>query len=64
MHQYQSELPVTGRSGAVLRKPVIRERWELSNDDVILLDKLGRVCFFIKVNVIQKFSLKKNSNKN
>lgn len=45
LHQYQSELPVTGRSGAVLRKPVLRERWELSNDDVILLDKIGRGNF-------------------
>lgn len=43
MHQYQSETPVTGRSGAILKKPVLRERWELSNDDVILLDKIGRV---------------------
>lgn len=48
LHQYQSELPVTGRSGAVLRKPVLRERWELSNDDVILLDKIGRVRWILK----------------
>lgn len=45
MHQHLSELPVTGRSGAVLKKPVHRERWELSNDDVILLDKIGRVSY-------------------
>jgi tyrosine-protein kinase Fer len=43
LHQYQSELPVTSRSGAILKKPVLRERWELSNDDVMLLDKIGRV---------------------
>lgn len=43
MHQHLSELPVTGRSGAVLKRPVTREVWELSNDDVILLDKIGRV---------------------
>jgi tyrosine-protein kinase Fer len=43
LHQYQSGLPVTGRSGAVLRKPILRERWELNNDDVVLLDKIGRV---------------------
>lgn len=43
LHQYQSETPVTSRSGAILKKPVLRERWELSNDDVILLDKIGRV---------------------
>lgn len=34
---------MTSRSGAILKKPVFRERWELSNDDVILLDKIGRV---------------------
>ncbi|XP_037027002.1 tyrosine-protein kinase Fer isoform X2 [Bradysia coprophila] len=45
MHQHQSEAPVTGRSGAVLKKPVLRERWELSNDDVILQDKIGRGNF-------------------
>lgn len=43
MHQHLSELPVTSRSGAVLKRPVTREVWELSNDDVILLDKIGRV---------------------
>lgn len=46
LHQYQSELPVTGRSGAILKKPVPRERWELSNDDVILQDKIGKVLLF------------------
>lgn len=49
IHQYQSELPVTGRSGAVLRKPVLRERWELSNDDVDLISKIGRVSCVPKV---------------
>lgn len=43
IHQHLSELPVTGRSGAVLKRPVTREVWEMSNDDVILLDKIGRV---------------------
>lgn len=43
MHQYHSELPVTVKSGAILRRPVCRERWELSNDDVVLLEKIGRV---------------------
>jgi len=45
IHQSQSGLPVTGRSGAVLRKPILRERWELNNDDVVLLDKIGRGNF-------------------
>uniref|UniRef100_A0A6B2EHM0 Tyrosine-protein kinase n=1 Tax=Phlebotomus kandelakii TaxID=1109342 RepID=A0A6B2EHM0_9DIPT len=45
MYQYTSEATVTQRSGAILRKPVMRERWELSNDDVVLLDKIGRGNF-------------------
>jgi SH2 domain len=50
LHQYQSELPVTSRSGAILKKPVLRERWELSNDDVMLLDKIGRVSDFQNIS--------------
>ncbi|XP_049820478.1 tyrosine-protein kinase Fer isoform X2 [Aethina tumida] len=45
LYQYKSGLPVTGRSGAILYKPIPRERWELNNDDVNLLDKLGRGNF-------------------
>lgn len=37
-------MPITARSGAILKRPILRERWELNNDDVILLDKIGRVC--------------------
>jgi len=43
MHQYHSELPVTVKSGSILRRPICRERWELSNDDVVLLERIGRV---------------------
>jgi len=42
-HQWLSGLPVTSRSGAILKTPILRERWELNNDDVILLEKIGRV---------------------
>ncbi|KAL1505430.1 hypothetical protein ABEB36_005000 [Hypothenemus hampei] len=45
IYQYNSGLPVTQRSGAILYKPIPRERWELNNDDVILLDKIGRGNF-------------------
>ncbi|XP_006567254.1 tyrosine-protein kinase Fer isoform X4 [Apis mellifera] len=44
-HQWLSGLPVTSRSGAILKTPIIRERWELNNDDVILLEKIGRGNF-------------------
>ncbi|XP_017877992.1 tyrosine-protein kinase Fer isoform X2 [Ceratina calcarata] len=44
-HQWLSGLPVTSRSGAILKTPIPRERWELNNDDVILLDKIGRGNF-------------------
>ncbi|XP_043273873.1 tyrosine-protein kinase Fer isoform X2 [Venturia canescens] len=45
IHQWKSGLPVTSRSGAILKTPILRERWELNNDDVILLDKIGRGNF-------------------
>ncbi|XP_034933840.1 tyrosine-protein kinase Fer isoform X2 [Chelonus insularis] len=45
MHQWKSGLPVTSRSGAILKTPILRERWELNNDDVILLEKIGRGNF-------------------
>ncbi|XP_011864420.1 PREDICTED: tyrosine-protein kinase Fps85D isoform X3 [Vollenhovia emeryi] len=44
-HQWVSSLPVTSRSGAILKTPILRERWELNNDDVILLEKIGRGNF-------------------
>ncbi|KAK6617552.1 hypothetical protein RUM44_005140 [Polyplax serrata] len=45
LYQYKSGLPITSRSGAILKKPILREVWELNNDDVILLDKIGRGNF-------------------
>ncbi|XP_051156812.1 tyrosine-protein kinase Fer isoform X1 [Leptopilina boulardi] len=45
VHQLKSGLPVTSRSGAILKTPILRERWELNNDDVILLEKIGRGNF-------------------
>lgn len=57
LYQYQSGLPVTSRSGAVLRKPILRERWELNNDDVLLLDKIGRVCIYNDICVRERVLL-------
>merc|ERR1740137_410818 len=45
IHQFQSGASVTSRSGAVLRNPVTREKWELNNDDVELVEKIGRGNF-------------------
>lgn len=42
-YQYNNGQSVTSRSGAILRHPIPRERWELNNDDIILQDKIGRV---------------------
>ncbi|XP_052130468.1 tyrosine-protein kinase Fer [Frankliniella occidentalis] len=44
-YQYNNGQPVTSRSGAILRHPIPRERWELNNDDIILQDKIGRGNF-------------------
>ncbi|KAL0831943.1 hypothetical protein ABMA28_001454 [Loxostege sticticalis] len=43
--QRTSGVPVTARSGALLRRAVPRENWELNNDDVQLCDKIGRGNF-------------------
>ena len=42
-YQHECGLAVTNKSGAVLRQAILRERWELNNDDVELLEKIGRV---------------------
>jgi tyrosine-protein kinase Fer len=47
-YQLKSGLAVTSRSQAVLRNPVAKERWELNNDDVLLIDKIGRVSCFVQ----------------
>ncbi|XP_015430679.1 PREDICTED: tyrosine-protein kinase Fps85D isoform X2 [Dufourea novaeangliae] len=44
-HQWLSGSPVTSRSGTILKTPILRERWELNNDDVVLLEKIGRGNF-------------------
>ncbi|XP_063846963.1 LOW QUALITY PROTEIN: tyrosine-protein kinase Fer-like [Scylla paramamosain] len=45
LYQHQCGLPVTNKSGAILRTPIFRERWELNNDDVELREKIGRGNF-------------------
>merc|ERR1711936_1215658 len=57
VHQFQSGASVTSRSGAVLKNPVTREKWELNNDDVELVEKIGRGNF----GDVYKARLKNNS---
>ena len=45
-HQQECGLPVTTKSGAILKRSVPRETWELNNDDVELVEKIGSVSFF------------------
>lgn len=40
--QYESRLPVTTKSGAILETAILRE-WELLNDDIELQMKIGTV---------------------
>ena len=42
-HQQECGLPVTSKSGAILKRAVPRENWELNNDDVELVEKIGSV---------------------
>ncbi|XP_065217837.1 tyrosine-protein kinase Fer-like isoform X2 [Planococcus citri] len=43
--QYHNGIAVTNRSGAILKRPIQRERWELNNDDVHKLQKIGKGNF-------------------
>uniref|UniRef100_A0A6A7G3S7 Tyrosine-protein kinase n=1 Tax=Hirondellea gigas TaxID=1518452 RepID=A0A6A7G3S7_9CRUS len=45
LYQNSCALPVTNKSGAILRAPIFREHWELNNDDVQLVEKIGRGNF-------------------
>ncbi|XP_060582980.1 tyrosine-protein kinase Fer-like [Ruditapes philippinarum] len=44
-HQYHSGQPVTNKSGTILSKPILRESWELNNDDIVLETKIGNGNF-------------------
>ena len=44
-HQWQSGEPVTNKSQTILANPIVRESWELNNDDVVLETKIGNVRF-------------------
>ena len=45
-HQYHSGEPVTNKSGTILSNPILRESWELRNDDIALDQKIGNVSIF------------------
>jgi len=44
-NQHNSGNHVTKKSGAILKNPVLRETWELKNDDILLGQKIGNVSF-------------------
>lgn len=54
LYQHSCNLPVTNKSGAILRSPIYREHWELNNDDVQLVDKIGRVSHLNILKLIEK----------
>ena len=43
VYQHQSMQPVTRKSEAMLKKPILRADWELKNDDIELHQKIGSV---------------------
>ena len=45
-NQHSSGLPVTNKSQAILSRAILKEEWELNNDDIDLGDKLGNVSVF------------------
>ncbi|XP_013407368.1 tyrosine-protein kinase Fer [Lingula anatina] len=40
-YQHKSGSAVTNRSQAYLKKPILREDWQLKNDDVVIKEKIG-----------------------
>ena len=44
-----SRQPVTNTSKAILNKPVVREHWELQNDDIQLHESIGQVSELIEL---------------
>jgi len=47
INQHRSGQPVTNKSQAILRNAIVKENWELKNDDILLGDKIGNVSFDI-----------------
>lgn len=47
MNQLRSNLAVTKKSQAVISRPIVREDWELNNDDIELGEKIDNVSILI-----------------
>ena len=47
INQHRSGQAVTNRSQAILKTPILREEWELKNDDIELGEKIGHVSTHI-----------------
>jgi len=45
INQHRSGQPVTNKSQAILRNAIVKENWELKNDDILLGDKIGNGNF-------------------
>lgn len=43
INQHKSNEPVTNRSKAILTTPIMRESWQIKNDDIMLGDRIGQV---------------------
>lgn len=45
IQQHKSNTAVTNKSQAILTNPVMRETWQIKNDDIKLEEKIGNVSF-------------------
>ena len=43
IQQHKSKTAVTSKSGAILTTPIMRETWQIKNDDIKLEEKIGNV---------------------
>ena len=57
--QFQSGLPVTSRSGAILKTTVVREKWELNNDDIELVRSTWWLTISIRNHINNRLLIRK-----
>lgn len=51
-HQHLSGEPVTTKSQTILKNAILREQWQLRNDDIALEQKIGNVSPILNVWLI------------
>ena len=61
--QHDSNQPVTNKSQAILKTAIVKETWELNNDDIETCEKIGNVRKCLQTFLRQKRAPKQNKTK-